>query len=114
MTASESVDRTKRYPGTLSRTAGRAVNPLIDSSAAPTNAVAPKSATGMPRTVLKPAQIHLGAADGLVDVAETAVRRIVKQVVVRVGRRGRRSQPDDANSRRAKSGRTSTHGTYEL
>ena len=53
MTASDNVDSTNRYPGTFSRTAGRAVRPLIASSAAATNAVAPNSATGMPRMVLK-------------------------------------------------------------
>ena len=38
--------------------------------------------------VLKRRHIDLGAADGLVDVAEAAIGRIVEQVVVRVRGRG--------------------------
>ncbi len=52
MTASASVEPTKRYPGTLSRTAGRARMPATDSNAANANQIAPNSATGTPRTVL--------------------------------------------------------------
>src|SRR5262249_26594224 len=40
-------------------------------------------------------QVHLRAADAGADVAETLVRRVVEQVVMRVGRRGRCRQADD-------------------
>src|SRR5262245_12219248 len=48
ITASPSVDPAKRYAGTLSRTAGRAVSPATDSSVASVNQMAPKTATEMP------------------------------------------------------------------
>ena len=40
----------EQIPGTLSRTAGRAVSPAIESNAANANQIAPKIATGTPPT----------------------------------------------------------------
>src|SRR5262245_34562083 len=48
ITASPSVDPAKRYAGTLSRMAGRAVSPATDSSVASVNQMVPKTATEMP------------------------------------------------------------------
>ena len=43
-----SVEAAKRYPGTLSRTAGGAVSPATDSSVAPAKKTAPNTATETP------------------------------------------------------------------
>ena len=51
MAARATVDAANRYPGTLSRTAGRAVMPATDSSAANANQMPPKIDTEMPWNV---------------------------------------------------------------
>ena len=45
------VDPAKRYPGTLSRTSGRATKPAMARSVAKANQIAPNTATGMPPNV---------------------------------------------------------------